>query len=75
MKKPNKSEASYKIFNEIFEEEVEWVCSHDASGPVCKVVWFRDGKEYEKEYSQREHAIEKQKSLLIKKIPAIIKAC
>lgn len=45
------------------------------SGPVCKVVWYKDGREYEKEYSCREHALEKQKSLLLKKIPAHVKAC
>lgn len=45
------------------------------SGPLCKVVWVIDGKRHEKEYSKKEHAIEKQKSLLLKKIPAIIKAC
>ena len=45
------------------------------SGPICKVVWYKNGREYEKEYSCREHALEKQKSLLLKKIPAHIKAC
>ena len=45
------------------------------AGPTCKVVWVRDGREYEKEYSSREDAIEKQKSLLIRKLPAVIKAC
>ena len=45
------------------------------SGPVCKVLWVVDGKKYEKEYSSRSHAVEKQKNLLVKKIPAIIKSC
>ena len=44
-------------------------------GPVCKVVWVKDGRRFEKEYSSREHAFEKQKSLLMKEIPAVIKAC
>tara|TARA_Y100000593_G_C4184542_1_gene273717 strand:+ start:109 stop:393 length:285 start_codon:yes stop_codon:yes gene_type:complete len=49
--------------------------THWDSGPVCKVVWIKEGRKYEKEYSSREQAIEKQKSLLLKKIPAIIKFC
>lgn len=45
------------------------------SGPICKVVWVISGKSYEKEYSFREHAMQKQRSLLLQKIPAIVKAC
>ena len=48
---------------------------YDKAGPLCKVVWVRDGKEYQKEYSSREEALEKQKSLLMRKLPAIIKSC
>ena len=44
-------------------------------GPVCKVVWVVDGKVMEKEYSTRDHALEKRNSLLKKQIPAQIKPC
>ena len=44
-------------------------------GPVCKVVWVKDGQRLEKEFSSREDAVKKQNSLLLKEIPAIIKPC
>ena len=44
-------------------------------GPVCKVVWVKDGRRQEKEFSSRADAVQKQNSLLLKEIPAIIKAC
>lgn len=44
-------------------------------GPVCKVVWYLNGKVLEKEYSSRAHAIEKRNSLLKREIPAHIKPC
>ena len=44
-------------------------------GPVCKVVWVKDGQRLEKEFSSREDAVQKQNSLLLKEIPAIIKPC
>ncbi len=58
-----------------YDATSEYNYEYELSGPVCKVVWFRNGKEYEKFYSSREQAIEKQKSLLLKEIPAVIKSC
>jgi hypothetical protein len=61
--------------------EWEYTAGHTAwdydypRGPVCKVVWVKDSKQYEKEFSSREDAVQKQKSLLLKEIPAIIKPC
>ena len=61
--------------------EWEWVATNGSwdydypSGPVCKVVWVKDGQRLEKEFSSREDAVQKQNSLLLKEIPAIIKPC
>lgn len=88
-KKPRQAEKDLNISstgseNEWNYDSKEWEYTYDPQdtydydyprGPVCKVVWVKSGKKYEKEYSRREHALEKQKSLLLKEIPAVIKGC